>query len=360
MKKVGIIFFHNLRYAPFVKYYTDILDSLNDIQYDIIYYNRDKKLNEPKNGKYIPVPWIGKGTNIASKFEKGINFIFWKIYVSNLLKKKKYDFIIIIMTMPAVLLERELIKNYDKKFIIDIRDYTYENIRWFAKSEERLVKHSRLNIISSPGFKKFLPNAHYEVCHNFAREDEINNNINFVKKVDFPIQISYIGSISYEEECLKLIDLVKDDNRFSFVFYGNENTSHIISKKIKKLSNNRIKMMGPFLPEEKENIYRKSALVFNCYGNDRPLVLYAISNKHYDGALYKVPVLNSPGTIMAKLAGGNGYELDLEKINNLNGLYDWYNALNKYDYEKYANNVIKNAIKENENTRAKIISSILE
>lgn len=357
MKRVGVVFFHNLRYAPFINYYTNILDSIDDLEYEVIYYNRDRKLNEPNNGKYIPVPWIGKGTSAASKLEKAVNFAFWKVYVNSLLKKKKYDFIIVVMTTAAVLIEKYLTNECEGRYIFDVRDYTQEHFKQFFEAERRLVDHSALNIISSPGFKNFLPESEYRICHNFG--GSIEETHLFKKQMTLPIQISYIGSISYEEQCIQLIRLVDKDERFSFYFYGNENTSHRVSEEVTRLANPRIQMMGPFLPDEKERIYGESALVFNCYGNQSPLVLHAISNKHYDGAVYKVPVLNSPGTIMDELSGKFGYALDLEHITNLNGLYNWYQALDETEYEQYAQKVISDAASENANTKQAILSAIM-
>lgn len=357
MKRIGIIFMSNLRYAPFVKYYTNILDTLDDVEYEVIYYNRDRSLHEPNNKNYIPVPWVGKGTNAASKLEKAFNFALWKVYTNRLVKRKKYDFVIVIMTTAAVLLEKTLTRQYDGKFIFDVRDYTQEHVKWFFEAEKKLVTHSCLNVISSPGFKKFMPPADYVICHNFAPGSDWSP-VKFIKRTTLPIQISYIGSISYEEQCIELMRLVNKDERFSFLFYGNENTSHRVSQEAQKLKNPRIRMMGPFLPNEKREIYKQSALVFNCYGNQGPLVLHAISNKHYDGALYRVPVLNSPGTIMAELAGEYGYILDLGNIENLDGLYQWYVHLNPLSYEKYADHVVETALTENQETKEKVISAI--
>lgn len=358
MKRVGIIIFNNLRYAPYVKFYTDTFSGQKDIEYEIIYYNRDRKLNEPVDEHHIPIPWFGKGTNSASKIEKSINFAIWRKHICTLLKKKKYDFIIVLTTTAGVLLEKYLSNAYDGKYIFDIRDYTKEHIKQFYNAEKKVIQHSKLNIISSPAFKKFLPEGDYRICHNLSIANEAG--IKYTKNISLPIQISYIGSISYEEQCIKLIRLVNEDERFSFVFYGNENTSHKVSKEIKSLNNARIKMMGPFFPDEKKQIYSKSSLVFNCYGNKTPLVLHAISNKHYDGALYRTPILNSPGTIMDELAGEYGYALDLDNISNLDTLYNWYVNLDENLYNKYAEKVINSAKEDNKMTSKAVISSIVD
>lgn len=356
MKRVGVVSFSNLWYAPYIKFYTDLLDTIEEIEYEVIYYNRDRSLNEPDDGKYIPVPWIGRGTTAAPKIEKLANLVFWKVYVNRLLRKKKYDFLIVVTTTAAVLLEKYLTNEYAGRYIFDVRDYTQEHVKQFFEAEKRLAAHSKLNIISSPGFKKFLPKGEYKMCHNLSGkngEDRL-----FRKKTTQPIQISYIGSISYEDQCVQLMRLVDKDERFSFIFYGNENTSHRVSEEAARLNNPRIKLMGPFKPDEKARIYGESALVFNCYGNQRPLVLHAISNKHYDGALYRVPVLNSPGTIMDELAGKYGCSLDLDHLENLDGLYEWYMNLDEAGYERYAKCVVENASQDNLETRGRIISAI--
>lgn len=356
--RVGIIVFNNLRYTPFIKYYTDTLDQIIGVEYEIVYYNRDRSLNEPKNDKYHPIPWIGRGTNAAPKVEKAINFAFWRVYCKSLLKKKNFDFLIIIMTSAAVLLKQYLINNYSGRFIFDVRDYTQEHIKAFLDAEKELVEHSSLNVISSPGFLHFLPSSSYEVCHNLTSDVDTIKVTKYTKNAQLPIRISYIGSISYEDQCISLIRLVAKDNRFSFCFYGNENTSHRVSKEVELINCERITMAGPFEPTEKERLYKSSDLVFNCYGNDTPLVKYAISNKHYDGALYKVPVIMSPGTIMDELSKGNGFPLDLDRVTNLDGLYDWYVNLDAELYDAYATKVIEDSKRDNYKLREHIKSII--
>lgn len=81
-------------------------------------------------------------------------------------------------------------------------------------------------------------------------------------------------------------------------------------------------MMGPFMPKDKPEIYKNSDLIFNCYGNDRLLVKYAISNKYYDGAIYRKPLLVSPNTSMAELSGDCAFALDLESSRGLEELYN--------------------------------------
>lgn len=360
MNKVGIVVFQNLRYAPFLKFYTNILNEMKNVEYDIIYYNRDVSLNEPNCENIIPISWCGKGTNAAPKHEKAFNFVLYRKKLIKLLKRKKYDFLIMLMTMPSVLIEDYLIKNYKGKYIFDIRDYTQEKFKPYYKIEEKLLNNSALNVISSKGFLNFLPSSKYCICHNL--DDEIakkyKSQQTYIKKTKGPVVISYIGSISYEKQCKELMKLVCEDERFCFYFYGNENTSHKVSEYANSLKCPRIKLMGAFLPNEKRDIYEKSDLVFNCYGNDITLVKYAISNKHYDGALYHRPLLVSPNTVMSEIAGENAFALDLDNIDNLNELFTWYKNLDSEKYISYADKVILSALKENGILKENVIKII--
>ena len=103
MIRVGVLLFQNMRYAPFLKMYEKILKEMKNIEYDVIYYERDKSLEEIKDLHHIAIQWHGKGTLAAPKYEKMINFLFYAKDVKKLLKQKKYNFIIVLTSFPAVL-----------------------------------------------------------------------------------------------------------------------------------------------------------------------------------------------------------------------------------------------------------------
>lgn len=361
MKRVALIVFHNIRYAPFVEYYVNLLSKMDEVTYKIIFYNRDKTLCENDDKNCIGIRWYGKGNNSSSKFEKVLNFVIYPFQVKKVLKQEKYDYAIVLMTMPAVLLCNYLINEFEGRFLIDIRDYTQEHFKPYYNREKKLFSKAALRVISSPGYLNFLPKAQFEICHNLdIHANEIIKKRKAYKKAkNRPIIISYIGMISYEKQCRQLIDLVSKDKRFEFHFYGNENSKHIISKHISSVNSAQIKMFGPYQPKDKEKIYEKSDLIFNCYGNKSNLVRYAISNKFYDSALYRKPLLVSPKTLMCELVGNYGYSIELDNAKDLQALYDWYIELNEKQFETFADNIIKKAISENKITEINIRRMIL-
>lgn len=360
MIRVGILMFQNMRYAPFLKMYENIIKEIPDASYDVIYYNRDKSLNEINEEHYIPIAWYGKGTVAAPKYEKIANFFIYRHEAKKKIINGKYDFLIVLTTFPAVLLSDFLVQQYRGRYIVDIRDYTQEQFGPYFFLEKIAFANSAMRVISSPGFVNFLPADHYIVCHNIDDEFKNEGSGGIVKASNGKIIISYIGSISYEKQCRQLIDLVSKDERFEFRLFGNEANGNVVSQYVERLNNPRIKMMGAFQPSEKEQIYNQSDLIFNCYGNDSPLVKYAISNKYYDGALYRKPLLVSPNTAMADMSGGFAYRLDLDSVNDLNGLIDWYAALNPLEYNAFACNVIKTSFAENNDLKRMIKKKIQE
>ena len=359
MIRVGVLMFQNMRYAPFLKMYEKLLSELDNVEYDVIYYERDRNLGEIKDRHHIAVPWCGRGSLAAPKYEKLVNFLLYRRNAKKILKQKKYDFIIVLTSFPAVLLGDYLCKNYAGKFVVDIRDYTQERFKLYFKLEERAFSKAAMCVISSPGFVNFLPTIKYYNCHN------IDANVRNIEKPMFEkasgrrIIISYIGSISYETQCKQLINLVVDDDRFEFHFYGNEANGTEISDYVVSLDNPRIKMKGPFLPVEKAGIYANSDLIFNCYGNDRMLVKYAISNKYYDGAIFRKPLLVSPNTSMAECSREFAYALDLENVNDLDKLFQWYQSIDENSYLEFAEQLLNKAMEEN-NIFVSRIKNIIE
>ena len=240
-----------------------------------------------------------------------------------------------------------MIHNYTGRYLFDVRDYTKEHIRAYFNNEIKVVQNAAINVVSSPDYAYFLPAAEYHVCHNLNLPDIEGGLVKFKNSSNIKIVIAYVGNIQYDDYCLKLIELVKKDKRFEFHFYGPEGGALKITNYVNNLNDSRISMKGRFKPEEKEMIFSQSDLVFNCYGNDNNIVKYAISNKYYDAAYYRRPLIVSPNTTMSRLAGQFALPIDLKKAENLNDLYKWYKEIDPVLFEQYCASVIETARADN-------------
>ncbi len=324
--KAAIIAFNNIKYSPYVKTYSDYLDK-NGIPYDVILPNRDGISEELGQTTYA-VAWD------KSK-HKAINFFKFRREAIRILKRNKYDFVFVLTTMPAVLLSGYLSRSYRGRYLVDVRDFTYENVRPYFLLEKRAIKNSAMNVISSPGFSKFLPEAEYCLCHNVSpvyREPSEN----YFEPSRSSITIGYVGSIAYKDQCMKLIHLVENDERFKFYLYGGEVGNNRISEYLDEHGCERIKAFGPYKPDEKVGIMENVDILFNAYGYGNKLLDYALSNKLYDSFYMRIPLLTSPNTAMSEEAGEFSYDIDLDKDTSLDGLYDWYYKIDADKFSEYS------------------------
>lgn len=350
--KVAVLLYQNMRHAPFLKFYERIFQEIEGLDYDVIYLDRHPELNEPNDEHHIPVSWIGRDDhNLVAKILTGATY---PARVKRVLKQNKYDFVFALTTMPGVFLSNYLIYNYANRYLLDIRDYTKENVKAYFNAETKVVQNSAINVISSPEYVNFLPSANYHVCHNLNIPDTENRTAVFEKSPSERLVIAYVGNIQYVKYCMRLIKLVESDERFEFHFYGLEGGTLETTNYVNGLKNPRITMKGRFKPEEKEIIFHNSDLIFNCYGNDNNIVKYAISNKYYDAAYYRRPLILSPDTAMSRLTDRFGFPIDLYKCDNLNGLYAWYHKIDPVGFEVYCNAVVSGAITDNEKLKSKI------
>ncbi len=347
--KVAIIAFNNLKFSPYIFPYVNVLKKIN-ADMDLIYPDRSGINEEFPAGKLIKVKWD------VSK-NKTLNFLSFKKDVSKILKREKYDFVIVLTTFPAVLLSGILSSRYKGKYLVDVRDFTYEDNKLYYALEKKALKNAALRTVSSPGFKNFLPDFEYLMCQNIAAA-YAEGARNFSPKTDGKIIIGYVGTVAYAQQCKKTIDLIKADDRFCFHFYGNENGSKPVHKYVEELGCERIKCFGEYTPAQKGGIIESVDLMFNVYGNGKPLLCYALSNKLYDSMYFKKPLLVSPDTDMKRETAEFSYAIDFESTKNLDSLYDWYKKIEAQKFESYADAYLKKVFESNEVFENKLVETL--
>lgn len=342
--KVGIIGFSNLCLMPYLYTYTDYLQNRN-IEFDVIYWDR-KDLHEKSN--FNSYAYHAKIKNTAPKIAKVNNLLGYMRFIKSKIKSGDYDLMIIMTSLPAVLLNPILCKHYSNRYLVDVRDYTYEHIFIYQKLFKKVLSHSALNVISSPGFREFLPFKQAVLCHNLSFKKEGNQLIrkSLPRKTN-PIKISYIGFITYYEQCLNMINVLANDHRFEFHFYGMGEYNQAIQEYCANRMIRNVFLHGPYKPEEKEEIYRNTDIIFNVYGKGSNL-RYALSNKFYESAWYCIPILVSEGTDMHYRSQSLSFPVKEFRLGLADEIYQWYDTMDweKLDYD--AKMIIDEAFLDNE------------
>lgn len=265
-----------------------------------------------------------------SKYTKGVlklvGYLQFKKFVQKTLSLNNFSGIVLLQTLAALLLFDLLLKLFPYKFIVDIRDYSYENIFFVRLLEKKIFAKSYINVISSEGFKAFLPHGNYLIAHNTRNFDKLEKvNFRFDNKV---IHIAYIGYVRYIEQFKKLLIQLKNDNRFLISFIGTRALDLRSFCEDNEIRN--VLLQDTFDDKNIFKLYDDVNLVNNLYGNHTPVLDYALSNKLYLAAALKKPILVCPDTYMETITKqyGIGYTVDLDSNNNIgDAIYEYYNNI---------------------------------
>lgn len=341
--QIGIVSAASLRFSPYAFYYMRLLDEMG-LDYEVVVPDRYDGVGEGYAGKLHILPWDSRRNTL-------FNYVSYAENVKKL-AVKRFDFLIVLTTNLGVFCYPWLKKYYDKRYILDIRDYTHENIPPYFAREKRAIRASALNVVSSRKFQTFLPQGEYLPCHNITTPME-PSPFRF-HKAEGQIVIGYVGSVAYEEQCRRLMELVNRDERFAFHFYGSGPSEAALRAYGEKLGNPRIRFLGQYQAAEKGDIIQKVDVLFNAYGSRDINARNLLANKLYDALYYRKPLLTSPETFMEEMGGDLAFSLDLETSTALDRLWDWYQALDGERLNAFAERQYAALVEEHQRTGAEI------
>lgn len=346
---IGVIAANSLWVSPYVFYYTKLLDELG-LSYEIVYPNRTPNEAEQPIPHAVVLPWVQDKHPLMSYMQ-------YARAVKQRALDKRYDALIVLTMQNGVFCSQWLKKHYKGRYLLDIRDYTHEGNPAYYALEKEAARYAALRVVSSPAFQTFLPPAEYLTCHNITTP-EGTSPYRFEKK-GAPVVIGYVGSVSYEPQCRRIMDLVHADPRFAFHFYGSGPAEAALRAYAETLHDPRICFFGRYQPWEKGAIIQKVDILFNAYGQGHPAVACLLANKLYDAFYYHKPLLTSPDTYMAEKGGKLAYSPDLDKSDALESLWNWYQTIDPMQADEFAANMYATVWQEQEATSKRIKSFLL-
>jgi len=324
---IGIIFLLNVRYAPYIDKYIKVLEE-NGKEFEIIYWDR---LDSPDASENLNTQVFKYSSNLnKSKLLKIKDFYAFRKFVINVINEKKYEKVIVLTTLTGILLSDILLKRYKGKYILDIRDYTFERNGIYKYILKKIVKYSHLTAISSRGFLNFLPKGDkYVITHNFQDGDiEKNKNISRKNIERSLINLDFLGSIRHFELDSKIVELFSKDTRFSLGYHGDGPHAEKFKNFINENSYD-VRLTGRYDAKAKNDILNTVDIINGYYDGKDFVNKYAISNKFYDCIIYRIPILVNSDVYLGELVKKN----NLGIVVNLNEDID----INEVIYEKYKN-----------------------
>lgn len=328
--KVCFVFMGNMYLCPYITKYIEYMNCMN-VDFDILYWNRDDIKENIKAKNLYSFNFQLKAEDSNIKKLKG----YWKFkkYASKILSDNNYGGVILLQTAAGILLQQILKKKYYKRYILDIRDYTMEKNKFFYYIERYVINNSNITVISSEGYKSFLPNYNYVIVHNIRTIDKkICTSIRNRNKKKNKLVIGFIGYIHYQEQNKRLLKIFKNDQRFELHFIGKESEKLLPFCEQNNIGN--VKLIGQFPPEKILKYYQDVDIIHNLYGNKTPVLDYALSNKLYFAAQLGMPILVCPETFMEKISleYGFGYTFEMSNLQAVDELYNYYKNI---DWQKF-------------------------
>lgn len=302
----------NTLYSPYRMYYEDILNEMNvDFQY--IIWDR---LHKEYNRSYIIY------RDKKKKFKRNLtDYIKFINFVKSKLRILSFDKLILFTLPIGKLMESEINKFYKKKYILDIRDYH----RIAKLGISKLIKNSFLTVISSNGFLKWLPSQEGYVLSNnlrFKISDEI------VPKIyDYPIKVSYIGTIRNVKINEELISKINKSSKIQLSYHGA--SSH--EKRLKSLESSHVIFTGEYTQEHENVLYRNSDFI-NILSQVSLNEDTLIPNRLYKAVEYAKPVIVFDGTHLSNIVRDFNLGIILNRNFSLDQLIM---KLSDFDYSKY-------------------------
>lgn len=347
--KILLVGFSKIKYMPYINFYLEnISNNVNDVH--VLYWNRDLKDEQLEHLKSIHLHEFKQyQQDNVNRLLKIKNFIKYKRYATEVIKREKFDFVIVLHSIPGILLYKIILKKYAGKFIFDYRDITYEKNVFYKHCICSLVENSYATYVSSEGFKEILPQtSKIHISHNFLKDSlkyKIEEKEGVV--VTDKIRIAFWGFIREKQLNCQIIRNVAADDRFELHYYGREQKiAHELKGYVKSIDAKNIFFHGEYVPKERYQFARQTDIIHNIYSSYN--TKRAMGNKYYDGVIFAIPQLCMEQSVMGKRVTQSkiGLECNPENSNFTELIYQYYRQLDRKQFRKACNRELDNILSD--------------
>lgn len=334
--KIALISGGNLWFLPFIKNYTSVLDA-NNIDYDIISWNRDG--TDPQIG----IQYDKNSKLKKSKILKVFDYWGFCRFVKAIIRKNKYDKLIIFNPQVALLLKKMLKSEYKKRYIMDFRDLSVEQLPILRNMFSSILDNSWINVISSPGFIGCINGNHeFILNHNFIPSEEIINSLNHSQEWNKDwINVLTIGGIRDFSSNSEIISSLANKKNVKLSFVGKGHSAKSLEEFSEKIGCSNITFRG-YYPKEEERNYIIDTTWMNIFYPSIKSHSTALSNRFYLSIIYKRPMIVTANSIQGDYVCKYNLGLSIDNTENLfEKMQMWMNENNFEDYAARANDLLK-------------------
>ena len=325
--KIALVLAGSLWFSPFVRIYTKILDGMG-VDYSIISWNREGD-DKSEGFQYNEICAKGNGSAGFTAYKGYVRFI------KKTIIEQGFDKIIVFGPQMSCLLSTFLLSKFRGRYMIDYRDLSIEQKNGFKQLFWLMLKFSRVNVISSPGFKRCLPKFHFYISHNFD-VDKVKEGIKTNPGKGFDdeqvIDVLTIGGIRDYSSNIEVVKALGCKPGFKLRFVGKGGASQQIEKYCIEKGIDNVGFTGYYQKDDEPSYIKESTFLNIFY----PRVIThdtAMSNRFYNSLLYKRPMIVTKDTTQGDYA--EKYQLGVA-VENCSQLDDNLKKFLCTDYEAYA------------------------
>jgi len=339
--KIAIIIPNIIESTPYLKYYTDVFER-NGVDYEYICWDRNH-FYPPKYSNSKMKIYDRYSPESNTMYKKLIDFWFFSRFVIKYLNKKEFDYLTIHTIVCAIFLERYLKRNYLKKYVFDIRDYS--QIYPLVKIKvSKIIKNASLTIISSIGYKSWLPaKFNYIIGHNVRKldvENALEKNINkfSFNKGKKEIVVLTIGQIRDFSSNSKVIASLGNKNNISVVFAGDGLQKNNLESFSKESDFKNVYFSGWYDKNEERDIVNNADFI-NIVLPSSPNFRTQLGNRFYLSLVYRKPMIVNIESIQAKFVSEYKLGIVLKPSDQLNEKLQTY--ITEFNEEEFENGCLK-------------------
>ena len=326
--KIALIIPINLKFAPYVQYYTRILDE-KQIEYKIVLWDK-------RNIKEEADSIFRFHTSDFNRKRTFLGYILFIRHCKKYLRKEKFDKIIFFTIAPLFFMGQRFLKKYKGKYLLDIRDDSPFRRR-FRKRFNEVCNNAESIVVSSPKFAEWVK-TESTICHNVDMEmmtkySDTYPTIGF----NLPIVITFAGMMIEQNINIQIIKQLGNNPDYKFRFVGRPNLGMKEVENYSKDNNlENVVFEGEYKKEDIVDIYRADTDLINIFRENTLINKNALPNKLYDAILAGIPlVVFDHNEAIANYV--RQYDLGIiltqEEMNDLGK--EIKSRIKDFDYEKY-------------------------
>ena len=326
--KAAIIILGNSWVCPYANTYKRVLEKLG-YAYDVILWDRDG------SDASAPIRYSSGNANLDNPVLKAMSYAGYARFIKRTILENGYDRLVVSGPHLAILLSSFLRKRYKGRYIIDYRDISVEQNPLLGSIYSKVLASSYCNVVSSPGFREYLPcRFDYLISHNFDCDKAVN-----ALNGDYPphntserLNVLTIGSIRNYSSNVKIIQSLADNAGFSLDFVGRGEASEPLKEYVLSHNIKNVSFSGFYRKEDEASIVEKCDIIDIFFPDDvehSPIM----SNRFYLALIHKKPMIVTAGSTQAALVKEYGLGVVTADCENLvSGIKEY---LSTFDYVSF-------------------------